>query len=443
MGVFLSSLLYSFFKSGGKYTYSQQNKKQSTHFFENSISPQTKIAKLRAVPRILRIINRFCMEGPIHNVLILSKGLSEYDTLIVGGEPLPHETTCIPLLEDHSIPFQAIPEMGRTFHPSSDWIAFRKIRQIIQKFKPDIIHSHAFGMDALSVRWAISSLKGILKIHTYHGHIFSDNTHFKMRFLKFLERRIIQKWDIAIAISESQKTELASIYKIISEEKVQVIPLGIEMKKFDIDKESRRIAFRQQHRLHENDIAIGIIARLALVKNHTLFIDVIAELTKTHHPIKAFIIGDGEQRESLLLYAKQKGVFSNDFKSSLIFTSWIDHIEDVLPAMDIIALTSHSEGTPVSLIEAQAMGIPVVATNVGGIKDCMVHQSTGLLVPPSNREAFINALSYYIHHPNKRNEAGINGMEYVQQKFNSERLISDVRALYTRLQNTQQTTPFI
>lgn len=387
------------------------------------------------MPRVLRFINRFCMEGPIFNAAYLAKHLDGYETLVIGGSPRPHESHSGKVFSDLGISIIEIPEMGRAFNLWKDYLTFKKVKKVIQDFKPDIIHSHCFGLDGIPARFAATQKNSRLLVHTFHGHVFSHDFNLKTRWLKQTEKYLSKKWDTVIAISSSQKEELVETFKVCAQEKVHVIPLGIDLSRFENDRDFFRNYVRNKYGIGEDEIVIGIIARLAPVKNHQLFIDAIEEVKKSNKKVRAFIIGDGELKESLMLYARSKGLLTQEPTSTILFTSWIEKVEEVLPALDIFALTSHSEGTPVSIIEAQASGIPIVATNVGGVKDCLINNKTGILVPPSDVESMSHALIRLINDNQQRKEMGTASHAFAYNYFSYERLARDVQQLYVSLLN--------
>lgn len=390
------------------------------------------------MPRILRFINRFCIEGPIFNAAYLAKHLVDYETLVVGGTPLPHESHSKAFFSDLGVEIIEIPEMGRAISGANDFKTIEKIKTIIRKFEPDIVHSHTFGWEGIPARIAASDEEIPLKVHTYHGHIFTMEESFRMQFLKMMDRRLSNNWDATIAISPTQKTELVHTYQICQEEKTHVIPLGIDISRFEKNNSVYRKEFRSKYGIRENEIVIGIVARLAPVKNHLLFIDAIKAAHIQNKNIRAFIVGDGELREQLMLYAKEHNLLEEeDNLSPIIFTSWINKIEEVLPALDIFALTSHSEGTPVSIIEAQAAGLPVVATNVGGVKDCLLDNKTGMLVPPSDVEAMSEALLQLAEDKALRKQMGEAGRIYSSANFSYSRLADEMHQLYNTLLDKQ------
>jgi len=215
--------------------------------------------------------------------------------------------------------------------------------------------------------------------------------------------------------------------------------LGFELDKFQENKTEKRAAFRRQFMLDEDEIAIGIIGRLAPIKNHRLFIDAFHELQqKTKQRVRAFIVGDGEECEQLKQYVTDLSIdfeYGNniDRKASIHFTSWIKKIDEVNAGLDIVALSSNNEGTPVSLIEAQAAGKPIVSTKVGGVSNIVKPNRTAFLVPTEDCHAFSEELLKLTENKPLREEMGAKGWDFVNKKFNYKRLVDDVSKLYDEL----------
>ena len=390
------------------------------------------------MPRILRIHNRLITGGPSLNALYLTKYLSsEFETLLVVGEKEDHEQSAHFLADEMGIKPALIPDMGRSIDPFKDYKAYKKIQKIIKDFKPDIVHTHAAKPGAVG-RLAASSLKIPAIIHTYHGHVFhSYFGRLKTNFIINTERYLAKRTHALIAISDQQKTELTEDFRIADETKFKVIPLGFELKKFSESQEEKREKFRQEFVLAHDEIAIGIIGRLVPIKNHNLFLDGINYVLKTaSKKIKAFIIGDGETRKALEDKAeKLKIPFSEDHdpNASLIFTSWRKDIDVVNAGLDIIALTSLNEGTPVSLIEAQAANKPIVSTRVGGISDIVLENETALLSGVHDVTSFQENLLRLVENDELRNSFKKKGADHVQKKFSVERLANDMAGLYYEL----------
>jgi glycosyltransferase involved in cell wall biosynthesis len=391
------------------------------------------------LPRILRIINRFNLGGPTYNVAYLSKFLApEFETLLVGGEKDETEDSSGFILDKLGLSPVIIPEMRREISWPMDRIAYKKIKEIIREFRPDIVHTHASKAGALG-RLAAHSMKVPVIAHTFHGHVF--HSYFgktKTAVFKSVERNLARKSDAIIAISDIQKHELAYDHRICPPEKIRVIPLGFDLNRFREKKEEKRKQFREQWKIAEDEIAISIVGRIVPVKNHALFIRALKEaLERSGRKIRAFIVGDGEDRPAMEQLARMSGIDFATEKSfavkPLTFTSWIKEVDVVLAGSDLVCLTSWNEGTPVSLIEAQAAGVPVVSTNVGGIENVVVAGTTALLSPPGIQEAFVHNLLSLLQDEKLRHKMGDAGWANVGAKFHYSRLVGDMAALYREL----------
>ena len=388
---------------------------------------------MKSKKKILRIINRFNLGGPIYNAGLLTKYLSdEYETILVGGNHEESEESSMHIIEHLGLEPVIIPEMQRSVSPKNDRIAYNKIQKIIQDFKPDIVHTHASKAGALG-RKAAFNAKIPQIYHTFHGHVFhSYFGSLKTNLYKNIERRLAKKSTNIIAISELQKKELSEIHRICPAEKIKVIPLGFDLAPFYTNTEAKRKAFRSKWNIKDNEVAIGIVGRIVPIKNHVFFIHVIEKvIKKTSKNIRVFIVGDGEEKVNIqeLISTKKLSYSSNITPALFQFTSWVRNVDEVNAGMDIICLTSKNEGTPVSLIEAQASGNPIVSTNVGGIENVISADETGYLSEIGDLEQFSNNLLKLIDNENIRDNMSKKGLQRSSQ-YSFENLISNTKALY-------------
>jgi glycosyltransferase involved in cell wall biosynthesis len=356
--------------------------------------------------KILRIINRFNLGGPTYNAAYLTKYLEDdYETLLIGGKHEKSEKSSMHILDNLGLKPIIIEEMQRSIHPIMDRIALKKIKDIIIEFKPDIVHTHAAKAGALGRKAAYEL--GVKQIyHTFHGHVFhSYFGKIKTNIYKKIERNLAKKSTKIIAISEIQKQELSEVYKICSKEKIEVIPLGFDFRKFYENQTEKRKDFRKKWKIKDDEIAIGIIGRLVPIKNHVFFINVINKvISKSNTSLRIFVVGDGEEKENIIRKVSAHNLdYSIDDKIATIqFTSWIKEIDEVNAGMDIICLCSLNEGTPVSLIEAQASGKPIVTTRTGGIENIVVENKTALISDNNDLNKFTENLMSLIKEKDKR-----------------------------------------
>jgi len=392
------------------------------------------------MPRILRIINRLNLGGPTYNAALLTRHLAPaYETLLVAGIKQDSEESSDFIVENMGLSYRQLPEMRREINLSVDRKAYLKIREIIREFQPDIVHTHAAKPGALG-RLAAWHEKVPVIVHTFHGHVFhSYFGKWKTKLFLEIERAMARKSSAIVAISEKQKEELVHIYRVAEERKVHVIPLGFDLDRFRERPDEKRKSFRAKFHVADDEVAIGIIGRLVPVKNHSFFLRSIAELLKeSDRKIKVLVIGDGEEREKLVALAGELALDysyfpEEDRASQVIFTSWIKEVDVAMAGLDIVALTSFNEGTPVSLIEAQAGGRPVVSTRVGGVENVVKEGVTGLLCDPDDSAGFIEHLRRLVKDPHLRAEMGHRGWDHVRERYHYTRLAADMHRLYEEL----------
>ena len=394
------------------------------------------------MPRILRILNRFNLGGPTYNAAYLSKYMpSEFETLLIGGQKAESEASSLHITEDLGLNPIVIPTMLRELNPKKDYESYLKIKEIIADFKPDIVHTHASKAGALGRLAAINSDVPHL-VHTFHGHVFHGYFNpIKTKMYKTVERYLAKKTDRIVTISNIQKTELGVEHRICPLDKIEVIPLGFDLDRFQVNQEENRNTFRIKYQLKEDTVAIGIIGRLVPIKNHELFLKGIQFIKKNSKTkIQAFIIGDGESRNTIEEQAKKLGL-SYDNKANtdvdILFTSWIKKVDTALPGLDLVALTSLNEGTPVSLIEAQAAEKAIVTTNVGGIENVVLPNKSALLSEIDDENGFCKNLIKLVDDSIIRMEFSKAGKEFVFNNFHYNRLVKDTSELYHKILDKQ------
>ena len=394
------------------------------------------------MPKVLRILNRLNLGGPTLNVAYLTKYLEpEFETVLLVGQRDDSEASSEFIVNQLGINPRYVRSMYRSLNPFKDVAAYFEIKRFIAEIQPDIVHTHAAKSGALGRLAAISSGVPVI-VHTFHGHVFhSYFGRFKSWVFLQIERYLAKKTTKIITISEAQRHEIAEIFKIAPLSKFTIIPLGFDLDRFQIKQEEKRAAFRTEFGIYDDIVCIGIVGRLVPVKNHALFLRSLDFLNKNAtQKYCAFIVGDGESRAEIEQLAKELKIsfvteshpkVSNE--TQLVFTSWRRDIDCVNAGMDIIALTSINEGTPVSLIEAQAANKAIVSTRVGGIKDIVIEGETALLSDVGDEMMFFQNLLRLVEDADFRYKIGKKGYKFVIEKFSYQRLVSDVKQLYNVL----------
>lgn len=405
--------------------------------------------------KIVRIIARLNVGGPARHVVWLSKELqnAEFESVLLAGSiPEGEEDMGYFALENGVEPFY-IKEMSRELS-LKDVVSLWKVFRKIQAEKPDIIHTHTAKAGTIGrvagflYRWLtpktlIGKPRPVKFVHTYHGHVFhSYYGNLKTKIFLFIEKNLARfATHKIIVISRQQFEEIHKQFGVGREKQFKIIPLGIDFEPFQNVKEKRSI-LRKQIGARENEIIVGFVGRLTEIKNIPLLLEV-AKLFETKENSsfsqpRFVIIGDGNQRKLLedkagRLNLGERVEFLGNRNDADIFYA----------GLDIVALTSLNEGTPLSLIEAMANGKTVISTAVGGVVDLLGEIwekrdgfnvcKRGISVASGDAEGFYKGLNYLAENDKVRKSLEENGLKFVSENYSKERLVKDITALYRNL----------
>ncbi|MBI4839345.1 MAG: glycosyltransferase family 4 protein [Nitrospirae bacterium] len=400
-----------------------------------------------ATIKIIRIIARLNIGGPAIHTILLSSELDKlgYKTILVKGTEGLREGSMTDLAESKGIKPVVIPELGREIGLKNDLIAFYKLYKLIKNEKPDIVHTHTAKAGTLG-RLAARLARVPVIIHTFHGHVLTGYFgKLKSWIFVRMERMLANISTRIITLSDELKRELMGM-GIGDAEKFEIIPLGLKLAPF-FDLAKCRGEFRTEIGVSLDTLLIGIVGRLVQIKGHRQFLEgakiitdrmkhagvtFYEDLLKKATDVKFVIVGDGELREELEEYAKKLGI-----ADKVIFTGFRRDLQRIYADLDIVALTSFNEGTPVSIIEAMVGDKPVVATNVGGVSSLVKDGVTGFLVPPARADLFAEALIKLLSDALLRKKMGEAGRRSVFPKYDSSNLVKAMDELYRSLTKTK------
>lgn len=381
--------------------------------------------------KVLRIINRFNVGGPVYNVTYLTKFLPKYyETKLIGGHAAPSEQDATYILDSQGVEYEKIKSMSRSIRFLSDLRTFFVLIKLIKSYNPTIVHTHASKAGALG-RIAAKIMGVPVIVHTYHGHVFQGYFNpFITKLVILIERFLGRLSTQIIVISPEQQHEIVNKYTIVPVEKTTIIPLGFDLKRFE-ESHTKRDELRKEVGISRLQCAVAIVGRLAPIKNHRLFIDAAALVLREYpNEFIFYVVGDGELKAEIKSYTENTHPLVS---KNLVFTSWIADMTTLYPAMDIVCLTSINEGTPVSLIEAQASGIPVISTNVGGVKDIVQANETGIIMDGNTPEELAKHLIHLHLNSSARMKMSQNARNFVKEQFTYHRLVDDMDRLYKTL----------
>ncbi len=405
--------------------------------------------------KIVRIIARLNVGGPARHVVWLTEKLQndEFESVLIAGTVPDGEEDMSYFAVEHGVKPIYIPELSRELS-LKDSISLYKIYRELRRHKPDIIHTHTAKagtvgrIAAFLYRWVtfgtlIGKPRQVVVIHTFHGHVFhSYYGKLKTRIFILIEQ-ILAKFatDKIVVITEQQFREINHDFSVGSAEQFEIIPLGIELKEPAGDSDSRNV-LRDEIGADVDDIVVGFVGRLTEIKDVPLLLNAVAAYESSLDPqkprVKVAIVGDGNVRNELEAISASLGL-----TSVVTFLGNRENISELLAGMDIVALTSKNEGTPLSLIEGMAAGKPVISTAVGGVVDLLGNRGEefdgfavcerGISVDRATPECFSNGLIYLTKNEKVREGLGLHGRDFVQNKYSVDRLVRDIGTLYDSL----------
>jgi glycosyltransferase involved in cell wall biosynthesis len=383
--------------------------------------------------RVLRIISRLNVGGPAIQALTLTQRLEPlgYETTLIRGAEAPREGNMDRLADELGVLPRRVGSLRRELGPR-DLRALIEITASVRRVRPDVLHTHtakAGTIGRLAAMLAGDAAPAV-RVHTFHGHVLSGYfSARKERLYTAIERRLARSTTRLVAVSDQVRNDLLRL-GVAPPAKIETVPLGFDLAPFQVDpveRARRRAAVRDELGIAADALVVTLVARLVPIKRVDRFLRIAARL-RDLDGVRFLIVGDGELATQL-----EASDAARLMAGRLVWAGLRADMPAVMSASDVVALTSDNEGTPVSLIEAQAAGVPVVGTNVGGVADAVADGRTGVLVPVDDEDAFAEALRTLLLDRELAERLGAAGPEHVRARFSIDRLVGDIDGLYRRL----------
>jgi glycosyltransferase involved in cell wall biosynthesis len=371
----------------------------------------------------MRIIARMNVGGPAVQVSGLMRGFDAqvFEQELVTGYCAADEAD---YLEKVATDVKAvrIDGLGRSIKPRADLTALFAIIKEIRRFKPEVIHTHTAKAGVVGRIASILSGYKSIRVHTFHGHLL--NGYFgagKTKLVVLVEKFLALFTDQLLAVGAKVKDDLLAV-GIGNQNKFGIMPPGLQLAEVPSKAAARKVLG-----MKDDAIYCAFIGRITQIKRPDRFLDVVTEVKSRGIDLHFIVAGAGD----LLQYCQDQVRAEN---LPVTFLGWREDIEVVLAAADFVLLTSDNEGTPLSLIQAGMVGIPVVATNVGSTNEIVVKGETGLLTGLSVKE-LSEAVAKVATDSALRAKMGAAGKEYTMARYGVDRLVKDHQDLYLRLLN--------
>lgn len=372
--------------------------------------------------KILRVITRLNIGGPAKQIETLTHVLEEesFDQLIVYGKCDEGEMQISLSVFSEKSEFFFLNTLGRRINFVKDIKTIFLLIRIVREYKPDIVHTHLSKAGALGRIAVFLSMHQCKLVHSFHGHVLGGYfSNVANMIFVFIEKILARNTDVLIAMGESLKKQLLGMSIGVSKQYAVSFPAVMTPARSDL--QSKRSLNNTAGK-----VQILWVGRAVHIKRLDRLIEV-AEILK----IQCFenfyitVIGDGPELVKMKELSTLKSL-------PISFVGFQTAVDLFLQNSDIFLMTSDSEGTPVSIIEAQLAGIPVVATDVGSIRELIVHGKTGFLTS-GDAEEISNYLSRLIHEPNLRLAMGADAIKYANSQFSIDVFQRFYRKLYLTL----------
>jgi len=300
-------------------------------------------------------------------------------------------------------------------------VAYR-FYSILREEPFDLVHTHGYFADICGL--PVARLQGLLTISTCHGFISNDN---KLKVYNKLDICALRFCKTIIAVSNEIKSQL--VRSGIKQDKVAVIPNAVASSIGADEQPARRHEKRLSLGIAQDEFVVGYLGRLSIEKGLHYLIKAIAELRDEMVPVKLLIVGDGPEKHALEQMVKDK-----ELDSCVIFAGFQDDIENWLSALDVFVLPSLTEGTPMALLEAMAIGVPVIASAVGGVPKIITDEINGFLVPSGQFEILCDRIKILKDNPDLRNKIGMEGLNTIIKKYDVHSWCRKIENIYDQVQ---------
>lgn len=323
--------------------------------------------------------------------------------------PWEAETIFAQELKKSNYSFYTIPVAKRPSVEGRDYLrvlrCFKIIYSILKKGSFDLIHTHGYFADIIGT--PVCKLLKIPHLSTCHGFISNDRN---LKIYNRLDRFTLRFCEKIIAVSEEIKNDL--LRNGVEESRIAVIQNAVQNSYGEEEIANQRIEKRRFLSIEQDELVIGYVGRLSEEKGVHYLIEAGSVLKKNSGPFKIIIIGDGPRRKELEDLTKLKGL-----EREIIFTGFQNNAEGWMSAFDVFVLPSLTEGTPMALLEAMSLGIPVIATAVGGVPRVVENGVNGFLVDPGDFRGMSEKIRIVKENPVFRNKMATEALSIIKKQF--------------------------
>ncbi len=318
--------------------------------------------------------------------------------------------------------------MTRELSPLRDLQSLLELRRLFSREQFDVVHTHtpkAGLLGPLAAQWA-----GVpWVVHTIHGLLFHDRMPRWKRWMYWLPEYFTAGFSDQLLSQSREDIEVATTTGICRRDKIRYIGNGVDVLHFSPSSEHRR---HRPEPFKPTDFVVGSVGRLVYDKGFAELFEAAEQLTRAHSDMRFVVVGprDHEQNDAIPEETLERLTRSG----AVTFTGWAEDMWPWYSAMDLLVLPSYREGIPRACMEAAAMGLPIVATDIRGCREVVKHGDTGLLVPVRNANALASAIGTMYADREMRKRMGENGRRHIVENFNQQQVLDRLCAMYREFQ---------
>lgn len=380
--------------------------------------------------KIVHIITRLILGGAQQNTVISSAAQVKagHQVWLVYGPIYGPEGSLLADAKKTGAELVQMMTLRRPILPLHDWLAFRAMRKLIQRVRPDVVHTHSSKAGILG-RAAAWRERVPAVIHTIHGLPFHERQS-RMVYQAYvrLERWAALRCHKLLGVTQAMCDAFLRL-GIGRPEQFERVPSGVDCSLFE-PLSGERAQVRSALNISPEASVVGLLGRYDRLKGQDDLLDILPQLKARHPGVKLLLVGDGWHRPQLEERIQREG-----FGGQVILTGLIppERVPAYLAAMDVNTLPSYQEGQPRTLVQALLCGCGIVGYDAGGIPEICVHEKTGLLVKTGDRAALFEAISDLLAHRDKRARLVQQGQQHARENFDAGIMVRRLEEIYRQV----------
>ncbi len=301
------------------------------------------------------------------------------------------------------------------------WAAVNQLVHIIKSTNASIIHSHDAKSNVVAL--LAQARTNVPVVGSAYGW-FGSRSVFRVRLYEWLDVHMLKRFQGVLTVSESLRQE--SLDRGLDPGKLILVRTGVDYESLQNAPDRRTI--RESLGLAPDDLVFGNLARLWPEKGHRYLIDALRIVIDKHPSVKLVIIGTGPLEERIRAQIAQLGLADN-----VIFAGFPDNVTGIIKILDAQVHSSVYEGLPIAILQGMAAGLPIVSTDVGGIREVLAHGENGLIVPPGDSQQIATAMLQLLDDAAAAKRMGDAAQTFVRENYSMEKALRNLEAAYCRV----------